>query len=226
MLAPRQLRITSRFGRVGSLICLVWGALASPLEAQDKAQFSIQAGLGVRWFHSDAIVGLSNEFFQGRPVRAALGQVDPAGNSAISLNWRRSFRLTKTENLVMGVGLERGTARYFLPDGAGPFRDPITASATYVAITPTLGLERQLYAGSRVTLSTQAGLGLDWLHSQNTLTSALLDVRTNATFSSRFAYADIALRPSNTAAGFGVLGRLKTYGGDDIDVALSVIYQF
>lgn len=195
--------------------------------ADETPRWTIEAGTGVRWFHPDAINGLSDKFLQGRPVAVALTNVEPLGNRAISIGWQQSFGISSNGSFALGLSFERGEARYFLPDGAGPFRDPITATATYTGVTPTFGYEHELTEYNGYSLFAQVGAGAHWLYSENSLQSALLDVRDEQVFFTRFGYGEIAWRPSDNRTDWGgVVLRLQEYEDATTDLVISTGFQF
>ena len=98
--------------------------------------------------------------------------------------------------LVGGISLSRGASRYFLPEGAGVLKDPITIRFDTTGLEVDAGLA--VFTGRRIESRVDFGIGGSLTGTRTRINSALLDVTNNSTYLGGFIYTGIqlALRPT------------------------------
>lgn len=111
------------------------------------------------------------------------------------LRARQRFSQPLGRGLALGaaVQLSQGHSRYELPQGAGVLVDPIAISFDTTALELSTGLGFEPRSRGRLGAQVELGVGGVLFHTRTRISSALLDVRHNATGRLGFGYASFGV---------------------------------
>lgn len=201
---------------------LVWVLWASFGMAQSRLAYSLEVGTGPSLSLIESLDQAAIGFF-GEPTGDSIVQIlrsDVFGSSngprqtggssvAGTLRVTQAVWSSRMLSLNWDAAFSIGRAKYVLPDGAGPFIQPITVDFEYYAVTPRVFGQFDYGAG----FSGRAGLGLERMWVDTAITSKVLDIRDSGVFQTAFVFSEIQYRYNETSPGLVSLG--IQYGAND-----------
>jgi len=193
-----------------SLVGLLSGALliVAPhgVMAQSAVEYQLKLGSGSSLPLPDALGQAVQEFFgpstgqsfsqlSVSDVFGSGGRRQTSGSSfAVSVSASQTVAMYGPYSLAWDAELALGAAGFYLPDGAGPFSDPINIDFEFVSITPRIYAERDFQMPNDDLWGVRAGIGSDILRARTFIRSSFFDVQSIGTFQTNFAFGEVFYR--------------------------------